>query len=423
MSESPFTKTEPQLNIGLLGYGTVGRTVAELLDERDCGIRIRHILRRPGHADGPLMTDSFEAVLNDPEVTCIVEALPGRDPALSYIRAALAAGKHVVTSNKAAVAADLKGLAELARANNVSLLFEASCGGGMHWVEMIKKTARFNEVSDVSGILNGTCNYILTTMEGEGRDFASVLADAQAMGYAEADPSFDIDGIDAAHKLSILASLAFGTRLDFASVETVGIRNVLSSDIDQARALGFRVRLVGLAESGAGGLFQRVHPCLVPVAHPLAHVAGSMNAVVAEGNFVGRLFFEGRGAGEGPTASAVVADLIDIARGEFGPAFAMPVESLAAQRRADAGDRIGRAYLRFAVADRPGVLAELTAAMRDANVSIESMIQRGEAPGGGVLVVMTTHEGPERNVAASLAALAGSASLVGQPMMMPVLDV
>ena len=139
MSESPFTKTEPQLNIGLLGYGTVGRTVAELLDERDCGIRIRHILRRPGHADGPLMTDSFEAVLNDPEVTCIVEALPGRDPALSYIRAALAAGKHVVTSNKAAVAADLKGLAELARANNVSLLFEASCGGGMHWVEMIKK--------------------------------------------------------------------------------------------------------------------------------------------------------------------------------------------------------------------------------------------------------------------------------------------
>ena len=186
MSESPFTKTEPQLNIGLLGYGTVGRTVAELLDERDCGIRIRHILRRPGHADGPLMTDSFEAVLNDPEVTCIVEALPGRDPALSYIRAALAAGKHVVTSNKAAVAADLKGLAELARANNVSLLFEASCGGGMHWVEMIKKTARFNEVSDVSGILNGTCNYMLDHMERSGLSFEEALARAQALGSAEA---------------------------------------------------------------------------------------------------------------------------------------------------------------------------------------------------------------------------------------------
>jgi homoserine dehydrogenase len=260
-------------------------------------------------------------------------------------------------------------------------------------------------------------------MEAEGSDFADVLADAQALGFAETDPSFDVDGVDAAHKLSILASLSFGTRIAFDAVAMGGIRQVLSGDIAQARALGFCVRLVGLAEADAKGLFQRVHPCLVPLGHPLAHVQGPMNAVVAEGNFVGRLFFEGRGAGEGPTASAVVADLIDVARGEIGPAFAMPVASLVPAEPADAGERRGRNYLRFTVADKPGVLAELTAAMRDAGVSIESMIQRGEATDGGAFIVMTTHEGPMRAVEAALARLEGSPSMVGKPMWMPILDV
>jgi homoserine dehydrogenase len=313
-------------------------------------------------------------------------------------------------------------LADLAEAGKVALKYEAAVAGGIPVIKGLREGAAANEIARVYGILNGTCNYILTTMESEGRDFAGVLQDAQDLGYAEADSSFDIDGVDAAHKLSILASLAFGTRLDFPAVAITGIRNVLAGDIAQAQALGFRVRLVGLSEAGEGGLFQRVHPCLVPVSHPLAHVAGSMNAVVAEGNFVGRLFFEGRGAGEGPTASAIVADLIDIARGEFGPAFAMPVASLVRTGPADSGRRIGRAYLRFTVADRPGVLAEITAAMRDAGVSIESLIQRGEAPNGGVLVAMTTHECPERSVTDALAALAGSASLTAPPMMMPILD-
>ena len=290
-------------------------------------------------------------------------------------------------------------------------------------IKGLREGAAANEIIQVYGILNGTCNYILTTMEAEARDFGAVLADAQALGYAEADPAFDVDGIDAAHKLSILASLSFGTRLDFDAVETIGIRDVLAGDIAQAKALGFRVRLVGRAEAINGALMQSVQPCLVPVSHPLAHVAGAMNAVVAEGNFVGRLFFEGRGAGEGPTASAVVADLIDIARGEFGPAFAMPVASLADAGKADNGARRGRFYLRFTVADRPGVLAEITAAMRDAGVSIESMIQRGEAPDGGVLLVMTTHAGPESAVTAAVSALSNSASLIGRPMVMPILNV
>jgi homoserine dehydrogenase len=259
-------------------------------------------------------------------------------------------------------------------------------------------------------------------METEGRDFADALAEAQAKGYAEADPSFDIDGIDSAHKLAILASLAFGTRLDFPAVAITGVRDVTAADIAEAQALGFRVRLVGLAEAGSGGLFQRVHPCLVPTDHPLAHVAGSLNAVVAEGNYVGRLFFEGRGAGEGPTASAVVADLIDVARGEYGTAFAMPVERLTALPPAPTGERRGRAYLRFTVADRPGVLAEITAAMRDADVSIESMIQRGATADGGVLLVMVTHVSAEHCVTDAVARLEGSPSMLRPPMLMHILD-
>jgi homoserine dehydrogenase len=259
-------------------------------------------------------------------------------------------------------------------------------------------------------------------MEAEGRDFAEVLAEAQALGYAEADPSFDIDGVDAAHKLSILASLAFGTKIDFDAVAVTGIRHVLAADIAEAAALGFKVRLLGYAETRGDGLFQRVHPHLVPVSHPLAHVAGSLNAVVAEGNFVGRLLFEGRGAGDGPTASAVVADLIDIARGEYGPAFAMPVASLADRPAADAGEGRGRAYLRFTVEDKVGVLAEIAAAMRDSNVSIESLIQRGAMPDGSVLVAIVTHESPERNVAQALERLEGSPSIRGKPMLMHILD-
>jgi homoserine dehydrogenase len=210
--------------------------------------------------------------------------------------------------------------------------------------------------------------------------------------------------------------------VDFDSVAITGIRHVQAADIAEAAALGYKIRLVGLGEATSKGLFQRVHPCLVPVDHPLAHVTGSLNAVVAEGNYVGRLLFQGRGAGEGPTASAVVADLIDIARGEYGPAFGMPVASLATLPAAPAGERRGRAYLRFTVVDKPGVLAELTAAMRDAGVSIESLIQRGPAADGGVLIVLVTHEGPEQSVAHALEKLEGSPSLVGQPMWMPILE-
>ncbi|MDB5715496.1 MAG: homoserine dehydrogenase [Sphingomonadales bacterium] len=430
-------KTAP-LKIALAGLGTVGGGVVKLLDANR-----ELITRRAGRAIEVVAVnardrsrdrgfdvsrfawvDDTTSLASRTDVDVVVELIGGSDgPALTLAKATIASGKAFVTANKAMIAHHGVELAQAAQDAGTALKYEAAVAGGIPVIKGLREGAAANELSQVYGILNGTCNYILTRMEAEGSDFGDVLADAQALGFAESDPSFDVDGVDAGHKLSILASLAFGTRIDFDSVRLGGIREVLGGDIAQARALGFCVRLVGLAEADSHGLFQRVHPCLVPLGHPLAHVQGAMNAVVAEGNFVGRLFFEGRGAGEGPTASAVVADLIDVARGEVGPAFAMPVASLATPETADAGARRERSYLRFTVADRPGVLAEITAAMRDAGVSIESMIQRGEAPNGGVLLVMTTHEGPARAVAAALERLENSPSMTGKPMWMPILDV
>ena len=428
--------TEP-LRIALAGLGTVGGGVIRLLDAnreliaRRAGrpIEVVAVSARDRSKDRGVDLSRFRwvddtgalATINGVDV--VVELIGGSDgPALTLARHSIDAGRAFVTGNKAMIAHHGLELAEAAEAKGVALKYEAAVAGGIPVIKGLREGAAANELAHVYGILNGTCNYILTTMEAEGRDFAEVLAEAQALGYAEADPSFDIDGVDAAHKLSILASLAFGTRLDFDAVAISGIRHVLAADIAEAAALGFRVRLLGHAEMLGDALFQRVHPHLVPVSHPLAHVSGSLNAVVAEGNFVGRLLFEGRGAGDGPTASAVVADLIDIARGEFGPAFAMPVASLAERPAADAGDRRGRAYLRFTVEDRVGVLAEIAAAMRDSNVSIESLIQRGAQEDGSVLVAIVTHESPERNIAQALERLEGSPSIRGKPMLMHILD-
>jgi homoserine dehydrogenase len=424
------------LRVGLAGLGTVGGGVVKLLEANasliarraGCAIEVVAVSARDRTRGRGIdlarfdWVDDAAALAARPDVDAVVELIGGADgPALTLARATLGGAKPLVTANKAMLAHHGLELAALAERSGTALKYEAAVAGGIPVIKGLREGAAANALTQVYGVLNGTCNYILSTMEAERRDFAEVLGEAQALGYAEADPSFDIDGIDAAHKLSLLASLAFGTEVDFAGVGVAGIRHLLAADIAEAAALGHRVRLVGLAEAGPAGLFQRVHPCLVPLDHPLAHVTGSLNAVVAEGNYVGRLLFQGRGAGEGPTASAVVADLIDIARGETGPAFAMPVASLARLPAAPAGDRRGRAYLRFAVADRPGVLAELTAAMRDAGVSIESLIQRGPAADGQMLIVMVTHDGPERCVTHALDKLEGSPSLLGAPLLMPIL--
>ena len=429
------------LNIALVGLGTVGAGVVRLIETNAALIARR--ARRPIAITAVSARDrardrgldlSRYAWVDDPaqmplrgDVDVVVELIGGADgPALALARNTIAQGKALVTANKAMIAHHGLELAEAAEQGGGALKFEAAVAGGIPVIKGLSEGAAANAFERVYGILNGTCNYILSTMADTGASFAGVLAEAQRLGYAEADPAFDIEGIDAAHKLAILAAIAFGARLDFAGVEITGISRIIAADIAQARALGYVIRLIGMAEVETGGgasrLFQRVRPHLVPLGHPLAHVDGPTNAVVAEGNFMGRLLFQGAGAGDGPTASAVVADIIDIARGEKGAAFSMPVGELETMARADSGHRRSRAYIRFTVPDRPGVLAEITAAMRDSGVSIESLIQQGRAEEGGeVILAMVTHEGPEAAIDDALRRLEGSESLTASPLVMHII--
>lgn len=429
--------SDKPLRVGLAGLGTVGAGLVKLLAENadlvsrraNRPVVITAVSARDRTRDRGVDISGFgwednavDLAARD-DVDTVVELVGGADgPALALARSALSLGKGFVTANKAMLAHHGMELAELAETHGAPLKFEAAVAGGIPVIKGMRDGLAGNRVQAVYGILNGTCNFILTAMERDGKPFLDVLKEAQALGYAEADPTFDIDGIDAAHKLSILSSLAFGTKINFAGVSTCGIRNVAPADIDYASVLGYRIRLIGMARREDGGLFQRVHPCLVPVNHPLAHVTDSLNAVVAEGNYVGRLLFQGRGAGEGPTASAVAADLVDVARGEFGPAFAMPIHSLSDVPAADPASHVGRYYIRLTVVDRPGVLAELTAILRDLSVSVESLIQRGGAPDGAVYFVLTTHAGPQQAVTDALARIGALDSVTSAPVMMHILD-
>jgi homoserine dehydrogenase len=431
------------LRIAIAGIGTVGAGVIRLLDTNaqiiaaraGRPIQVVAVSARDRGKDRGVdiarfaWEDDMSALARREDVDVVVELVGGSDgPALALSRAALSGGKGLVTANKAMIAHHGLALAEIAEANNAALKFEAAVAGGIPVIKGLREGTSANALTKVYGILNGTCNYILSEMEATGADFAAVLAEAQRLGFAEADPAFDIEGVDAGQKLSILAAIGFGTRIDFPGVRISGITQVRAADIAQADALGFVIRLIGEAdveETPAGPrLLQRVRPCLVARHHPLSSVEGPTNAVVAEGNFSGRLLFQGAGAGDGPTASAVAADLIDIARDEVGAPFSIPVAQLAALPPAEPGHRTERTYLRFMVKDRPGVLAEITAAMRDGDVSIESLIQQGRSQSGGeVMVAMVTHEGPEANIARALALLEGSESLTAAPLALPILPV
>lgn len=428
------------LRIALAGLGTVGIGVIQLIEEnqaiieRRAGRPIKIVAvsaRDEGKNRGVDLSsyrwmDDMSALAGADDVDVVVELIGGSDgPALMLARETLARNKAFVTANKAMIAHHGLELAQTAETNGIALKYEAAVAGGIPVIKGLREGVAANRIERVYGILNGTCNYILSAMEKDGRDFADVLRDAQDKGFAEIDPAFDIDGVDAAHKLAILASLCFGTQIDFAGVEASGIRKILAADIAQAQALGYRIRLIGLAEidgeNGDSCLFQRVHPYLIRTDHPLAHVTGPTNAVVAEGNFSGRLLFQGAGAGAKPTASSVVADIVDIARGETGPAFAMPTTDLEKLPRAQSGHRIGKTYLRMIVADRSGVLAEITAAMRDAGLSIESLIQKETSDDGTALIAMVTHEGQEQAITKTIDALSGFDNLLGEPMVIHIL--
>ena len=393
------------LKIAIAGLGTVGggtvRLLAEhagLLAER-AGRPLRLVataaLERPADLplDGiPTFKDARQ-LLTDVDFDVLVELMGGSGGvALEVVTGALSRGRHVVTANKAMIAHHGVRLAELAETAGVVFGYEASVAGGIPVIKALREGLGANRLQQVYGILNGTCNYILTTMRESGRDFAEVLAEAQALGYAEADPSFDIDGVDTAHKLAILTSLAFGTGIDLGKVHIEGIRHVSALDIQYAEELGYRIKLLGVARRTAAGVEQRVHPCMVPIKSSIGRVDGVFNAVVAEGDYVGRTVFEGRGAGAFPTASAVVADLLDIAAGRRTPTFGVPWQRLQPLEPAPMDGHRGAYYIRLTVLDVPGVFADIAAALRDEEVSMEAVLQRGRAPGETVPVVMTVHD-------------------------------
>jgi homoserine dehydrogenase len=399
------------LRVAVAGLGTVGAGVLKLLHDNADVVTAR--------AGRPIQVVAVSArerrknrgvslrgirwqgdalkLAGDSDVDVVVELIGGGGIARKLCEAALAAGKAVVTANKAMLALHGNELAKAAEHSGQPLRFEAAVAGGIPIVKALREGLAGNRISRVYGILNGTCNYVLTEMRASKREFAVVLAEAQAKGYAEANPSIDVDGVDAAHKLAILASLAFNCRVDFAAVHAEGIRGVSPVDIAYADEFGYRIKLLAIARLGEHGLEQRVHPCMVPIDTPIAHVDGVFNAVVAEGDFVGRAVFEGRGAGAGPTASAVVADLIDIAAGRTALPFGVPSATLKRLKAAPMGRRVGRCYIRLTVYDRPGVIAAVSAVLRDQRISIESLVQRGRAESAAapVPVVIITHDAEE----------------------------
>ncbi len=422
------------LKLGVAGLGTVGAGVVSLLRDNAALIAARAgrpievvaVSARDRTRDRGISLDGLRwhedavALAADNDLDAIVEVMGGSEgPARALVTKALEAGKPVVTANKALLATHGAELAAISARTGAALAFEAAVAGGIPAIKALREGLAANNIRRVAGILNGTCNYILTEMRLKGLPFEQVLKVAQDLGYAEADPSFDIDGVDAAHKLAILAALAFGRPVDLGALHIEGIRHVSALDIALAGELGYRIKLLGIASREAGGVTARVHPCMVPLDSPIASVDGVFNAVLAEGDAVGRVMLQGRGAGAGPTASAVVADLVDLARGRHAPVWGTEAPLDLSPPLPMARHR-GAAYLRLMVLDQPGVIADVTGILRDHGISLESMLQRGRAPGEAVPVVMTTHECDEARMQQALAAIAALPSVLEKPAMIRI---
>ena len=407
------------LRVGLAGLGTVGAGVVKILSRHaetiaaraGRPIEIAAVSARNRRRDRGVDLSAYGweddpvALSARADVDALVEVIGGSDgPAKAACARALAAGRHVVTANKALLAHHGEALASEAERTGAALRFEAAVAGGVPIVKALGEGLAANRLTRLYGVLNGTCNFILTEMERSGRDYAEALAEAQAKGYAEAEPSFDVGGIDAAHKLALLAALGFGVRVAFESVEIEGIERVSLLDIRSAAELGYRVKLLGVARRTEGGVERAVRPCLVRASSAIGQLEGVTNAVVCEGDFVGETVYEGPGAGEGPTASAIVADLIDIARGARAPAFGTPTERLA-----PAGAVALPAaphYLRFELEDRPGALAEIAHGLGAEGVSIREMRQHDRPEGGLADVLILTHACARAALDRALAAIA-----------------
>ena len=397
------------IRVGLLGCGVVGGATARiLLDDADeitkqAGVRIelaRVAVRDPSKSrsvDLPpnVLTTDSESVAEDPSIDIVVETIGGVDPAKDLITRALAAGKYVVTANKELLALAAPEVMAAAQESGTGVLFEASVAGGIPIIRPIRESLAGDKVHRIMGIVNGTTNFILTRMSDTGETFADALAEADRLGYTEADPSADIDGHDAASKLAILASLAFNAQVVAEDVPREGIKDVTPDDIAAAHALGYEVKLLAVADDSDGQISARVHPAMLPRTHPLAAVRDEFNAVFLEATQAGELMFFGRGAGGGPTASAVVGDLIEAARSVATGAPGAPVYATERALVRPPGESLVRYYLVLSVADQPGVLSAVAGAFADNGVSISSVRQEGS--GQEAMLVLITHLAPEKN--------------------------
>ena len=434
------------LRIGIAGLGTVGASV--LANLRQHGDRLAMAMGRQIEVIGVSARDRSKdrgvslagiewfddpvALAASPRINAFVELMGGAEGAArASVETALGQGKHVVTANKALLARHGLDLAKLAEAKGAALLFEASVAGGIPVIKTIREALIGNEIKRVYGILNGTCNFILTKMQDEGRAFADVLAEAQRLGYAEADPSFDIGGKDAANKLAILTSLAFGTRVALDEIHCEGIETIEAADIEAADELGYRIKLLGVAQKTDSGIEARVTPVLLPKHSAIAEVSGVTNAVEIEGDFVGDLLLVGPGAGAKATASSVVSDIVDVARGDCLRPFILPAAKLKAHKRATLGTHTGAYYLRLFVLDRPGAMAAIAGRMAENDVSLESIVQRrpskslpgANAKGGQgdmVPLILITHDTVETSIRKALQAIEQDGKVARRPQMIRI---
>lgn len=398
------------LKVAVAGLGNVGVGVVKILeqhkdlikDRAGREIQITAVSARSKTQDRGIDLSPYTWIDNAADmadlkdVDIVIELIGGEEGiAYTLSQNTLKNGKSLVTANKAMVAHHGAVLANLAQDNKVALRYEAAVAGGIPIIKAIGEGLAANELTQVYGIMNGTTNYMLTHMESRGLSYDEILAEVEELGYLEADPALDLDGIDAAHKLAIISSVAFGTKTDFGNVYVEGIRKIEGIDIEYSKELNLRIKLLGITKYENGTLSQRVHPVMIDRQLPIASVMDGFNALVVDGDYIDRTFYQGRGAGEGPTASAVVADLIDIARGHMGPAFFKPASILVAAKPISINQRKGGYYIRILADDQTGVMADITAVLKVSGVSIDQMIQKQAPSDGKVYVAIVTHETTE----------------------------
>jgi homoserine dehydrogenase len=409
-----------EIKVGLIGFGTIGTGVVKILNENGdileekLGGKI--VLKKIADIDlekdrgididRSILTDNPEEIIDDPQISIVIELIGGYEPAKSFILKAIRNGKHVITANKALLAVHGKEIFDAASLYGVDIGFEGSVGGGIPIIRAMKEGLCANNIKSIFGIINGTANYILSDMTAEGKNFKEVLEIAKAKGYAEADPTLDVEGIDTAHKIAILASIAFGVEINIDDVYVEGISKITPIDIEFAKEFGYKIKLLAIAKDNGNEIEIRVHPTMLPKDNPLFSVDGVFNAILVTGDAVGPTLFYGKGAGMMPTGSSIVSDIIELARNIMkGVKQRVPplsYQKIKKSKIKSMDDIINNYYLRFIVVDKPGVLAKISAILGDNNISIASMIQRGREIKEGVPIVLMTHEAKERDVKIAL---------------------